>query len=152
MLGDGHTSPTHGSPRRNMGLRILLAEDHEDLREVVKLLLEGRPDWKVCGEAVDGMEAVKKADELKPDLIIMDLLMPKMDGLRASELVSAMAPHTPILLYTNYSLSPHAILEAKKAGAWEVLSKGAQPEEFLNTVEALHAHAVTKAMDQAGQA
>lgn len=130
-------------------MRILLVEDHPDLRAAMKVLLELHGGWLVCGEAVNGIEAVRKADELKPDLVIMDMSMPKMDGLQASALISASIPHTPILLYTNYYLVPYTISAAKKAGVWEVLTKGGAPDELLRTVEALHVQAVARAAERA---
>jgi DNA-binding NarL/FixJ family response regulator len=113
----------------------------------MRTLLELHGGWEVCGEAVDGAEAVEKAAELKPDLIIMDLSMPKMDGLQASKIISAANPNIPILLHTNYSLIPETIAEAKKAGVWEVLTKG-RPDELLKAVETLHLKAVAKAEAQ----
>jgi len=133
-------------------VRILLVEDHTDLRGVMKTMLEVHGGWEVCGEAVDGIEAVKKADELKPDLIIMDLSMPKMDGIQASQLIFASAPDAPILLYTNYELPPDEISRVKKLGVSHVLTKGGPPDELLRTVEALHLQAVAKAIERAGQA
>ena len=133
-------------------MRILLVEDHDDLRGVMKALFEIHGGWQVCGEAINGIEAVKKADELKPDLVIMDLSMPKMNGLQASALISASTPDTPILLYTNYSLPPDAISQAKKAGVWEVLPEGGTPEMLLQAVEALHVQAVARAAERAGKA
>jgi DNA-binding NarL/FixJ family response regulator len=129
-------------------MRILFAEDHADLRGVMKALLELHGGWQVCGEAVNGIEAVEKAAELKPDLIIMDLSMPKMDGLQASKLISAVAPQIPILLHTNYSLAPETISEARKAGVWEVLTKG-RPDQLLKAIEALHLLACAKQEEQA---
>ena len=131
-------------------MQILIVEDHADLRGVLKVLLETRGGWQVCGEAVNGIEAVEKAAELKPDLIIMDLSMPKMDGLQASRLISASSPQIPILLHTNYSLEPETISEVKKAGVWEVLTKGV-PDQLLNAVEGLHLRACSKAEGQAGE-
>lgn len=127
-------------------LRVLLADDHKDLRDVVKLMLEDLAGWEVCGEAINGVEAVAKATELKPDAIILDLSMPKMDGLQAAGRISASFPNTPILLYTNYALLSDVRVQAKKSGVWEVLSKGASPAELINTVEALHRRATERAL------
>jgi DNA-binding NarL/FixJ family response regulator len=81
----------------------------------------------------------------------MDVSMPKMDGLQASQLISATAPHTPILLYTSYDLSPSEISRAKKLGVWQVLAKRGAPDELLRTAEALHADAVAKAPERVRQ-
>ncbi len=132
-------------------MRILLVEDHPDVRGAMKALLDLQIGWQVCGEAMDGVEAVKKAAELKPDLIVMDLSMPKMDGLQASQLISAADPHTPILLYTNYYLTPDLISKAKEAGVWQVLTKDA-PKQLLQAVQDLHIQSVEKATELAAQA
>jgi len=100
-----------------MVLRILIADDHSDLREILKVLLETQAGWQVCGAATNGLEAVQQAAELKPDIIILDLSMPEMDGLQAASLISSASPEVPILLYTNHALTPEAKLETRKHGS-----------------------------------
>jgi len=120
-----------------MPLRILIADDHQELREMLKALLETHAGWQVCGEAINGLEAVQKAADLKPDVIILDLSMPEMDGLQAASQISSASPDLPILIYTSHAVSPEAKLEAKKHGVWGVLNKGASPEQLINAVESL---------------
>jgi DNA-binding NarL/FixJ family response regulator len=118
-------------------LRILIADDYADLREMLNALLQTHRGWQVCGEASNGLEAVQKAAELKPDLIILDVSMPEIDGLQAARQISATLPEIRILIYTNYSLSPQVKLEAMKYGAHEVINKYSGPEELIRAVESL---------------
>lgn len=119
-------------------MRILIADDHKSLREMVRILLETRPDWRVCGEAENGLQAVDAAAELKPDLVLLDLSMPEMDGLEAASKISSAQPNLPILIYTNYTVPPEARLEAKaKYGVWDVLNKDSSPAQLFATVETL---------------
>src|SRR5215472_5955448 len=119
-----------------MATRILIVDDHMVIRKMLKALLETREGWEVCGEATNGREAVTKAQELKPDLMIMDLAMPIMDGIRASRELSKAMPTVPILMHTlHYSLELE--VEAKKAGIREVVAKVDSGERLMNAIEAL---------------
>jgi DNA-binding NarL/FixJ family response regulator len=69
------------------GVRILIAEDHEAVRRGVRSLIASHSDWEICGEAVDGLDAVEKAKSARPDVIILDISMPKMSGLQAAPLI-----------------------------------------------------------------
>src|ERR1700752_3453124 len=103
---------------------------------MVKTLLETHADWKVCAEAANGVEAAQKAAELKPDIIILDLAMPDMDGLRPACEFLSNNPAVPILLHTNHAFSSLA-LEAKKNGIREVVNKSASEQELVSAVESL---------------
>jgi DNA-binding NarL/FixJ family response regulator len=116
--------------------RILIADDQELVRRMLRTLLETRPDWQVCAEAANGVEAVQKAAELKPDVIILDLAMPEMDGLHAAREILSNAPQVPILLHTNHAFSSLA-LEAKKNGIREVINKSTSERELISAVESL---------------
>jgi len=118
-------------------LRILIADDHTVLRTTLKTVLETHAGWQVCGEAANGLEAVQKAAELKPDVIILDLAMPKLDGLQAASQISTAFPHLPILIYTNYTLPREAKLEARKHGVRQVINKGAAPDLLVKALVAL---------------
>jgi DNA-binding NarL/FixJ family response regulator len=118
--------------------RILIADDHFELREMLKALLETNPGWQVCAVATNGREAVEQAAQTHPDLVILDLSMPEMDGLQAASLISSTSPQVPILLYTNHALPTEVEQEIKKYGVWEVLNKGGSPKRLLSAVEALH--------------
>ena len=103
---------------------------------MLRALLETHADWQVCAEAANGLEAVQKAAELKPDAIILDLAMPVMDGLHAAREILSKSPAVPILLHTNHAFSTLA-LEAKKNGIREVINKSASERELIRAVEAL---------------
>jgi DNA-binding NarL/FixJ family response regulator len=116
--------------------QILLADDNELARKMLKTVLELQPDWKVCGEAANGLEAVQKAAELQPDIVILDLAMPVMDGLTAARQIVSSSPAVPILLHTNHCF-PSLEMEAKKNGIREVVSKAAPGRQLVNIVERL---------------
>jgi len=120
-----------------MPFRILIADDHFDLREMLKALLETHPGWQVCGAATNGREAVEQAALTHPDLIILDLSMPEMDGLQAASLISTASPQVPILLYTNHALPTEVQPEIKKHGVWDVVNKGGSPKRLLSAIEAM---------------
>jgi len=116
--------------------RILIADDHPAIRKVLRSLIESHPGWEVCGEAENGFEAVGKAGELKPDLVILDLAMPVMDGIRAAREISTTMPGLPILMHTMHG-SPAVNLEAKKAGISRVVSKGESGDDLISAIEDL---------------
>jgi|SRR5580704_2973860 DNA-binding NarL/FixJ family response regulator len=102
--------------------RILIADDSAPIRRGLCTLLELNLDWQVCGEAVDGVDAVEKAHQLAPDLILMDFLMPQMDGLQAARKIAESGSYIPILLFT-LNLSPQLIELARNAGLRGAISK-----------------------------
>jgi DNA-binding NarL/FixJ family response regulator len=112
-----------------MKARILIVDDNEAIRRALTALLQTRVDWEVCGQAQNGEEGVAKAAELHPDLIILDLVMTGMDGLRTALAIGKRSPTVPILLHTQHC-SPAIELEAKKFGVRKVVAK-AQPVEIL---------------------
>src|SRR5258708_37094911 len=95
--------------------RILIADGNDVVRKLLKLLLESRPGWTVCGEAIDGEDAQRKARELRPDLIILDLAMSGRNGRLAARDLSKFLPSVPILLRTANNLPP-VIAGANKSG------------------------------------
>jgi DNA-binding NarL/FixJ family response regulator len=105
-----------------MAIRILIADDHELVRQALRSLIESHQGWEVCGDADDGDEAVTKAAELCPDVIILDLAMPRMDGLEAARHIHKAAPHIPIILHTMHS-SPAVERAAQVMGIYKVTSK-----------------------------
>jgi DNA-binding NarL/FixJ family response regulator len=115
-------------------LRVLIADDHEAVRKGVASILETRADIEICGEASNGEEAVRKAQELNPDLIIMDFTMPVMDGLEASRRILKVSPETPILMFSMHKME--TLTEAaKKAGARGFITKGESAENLLRAVD-----------------
>ena len=102
--------------------RILIADDSPPVRSGLRTLLGMNSDWQVCGEAVDGADAVKKANQLAPDLILMDFSMPQMDGVQAARKIAESGTHVPILLFT-LNLSPQLMELARNAGLRGAISK-----------------------------
>jgi DNA-binding NarL/FixJ family response regulator len=116
--------------------RILIADDHEVVRQGLRALLESHPGWEVCGEAVDGWDVVAKAAELKPDVIAMDVGMPNLNGLDAAREILNSDPRQKILFLTVYD-SEQVAQKAIEAGARGVLLKSDAGRELLTAVEAL---------------
>jgi DNA-binding NarL/FixJ family response regulator len=119
-----------------MPYRILIADDHSLIRKVLKATLENHSGWQVCGQATNGLEAVQKAAELQPDLIILDFAMPVMDGLRAARRILSASPSVPVLIFTNY-YCPTLVGEADLAGVRQVIDKGLAGHELVLAVETL---------------
>lgn len=119
-------------------LKILIADDNEVVRRCLKSALSAEPDWSLCGEASNGQQAVLLAHQLKPDLVVMDLAMPLLDGLRASTEILKLAPALPIVLYTLHN-NPQIALEAKKAGIQRVVSKTDDLKVLLETIAGIAA-------------
>ena len=119
-----------------MPSRLLIADDHSTVRTLLRILLESHEGWQVCAEVENGLEAVAKAVELKPDLVILDLAMPQMDGLRAAREISAALPNVPILMHTMHN-SSELELEAKKAGIRKVVNKTGSGDELFAAIEEL---------------
>jgi two-component system response regulator AlgR len=101
--------------------RILIADDHESVLRRVRAMLESHPDWKVCGDAVNGREAVRKAVELRPDLVVLDWAMPELNGLNAADQIRSLLPGVPIVLHTLYG--SQVGVEAKKHAICRVAEK-----------------------------
>jgi DNA-binding NarL/FixJ family response regulator len=117
-----------------MAPRILIADDQEMILKALRRLLERNARFEVCGTAENGSEAVVKAQEVHPDLVILDLAMPIMNGMEAAQEISKVQPNTPILLYTMTD-APQVGMEAAKAGIREVIGKSAAPQLLLAAIE-----------------
>lgn len=96
-------------------VRILIADDNPAVRRYLRGLLEQQEGWRVCDEACDGVEAVRRFEALHPDVIVLDFQMPQMNGLEVARQINSLSPNTPILMVTLY-LSKQLSLEAQKAG------------------------------------
>lgn len=120
-------------------LRILIADDKELVRAGLRMLLEKHMNWLVCGEASDGSEAVAKAIDLKPDLILLDIAMPKLDGLKVCRLLRDIAPNLEILVLTLYE-SPNVARAAEAAGAHGYISKALIPSDLIPAIETITRH------------
>ena len=103
-------------------MKILIADDKLQVRRVLRRLIEGHQDWDVCAEAEDGIQAVHRAERFRPDVIVLDLAMPELNGFEAAARISKSLPEVPILMFTLY-LSPEVEKEAAKVGVRRVISK-----------------------------
>ena len=117
-------------------LRILIADDHEKVRLGLRSLLSLRPDWDICGEAVDGRDAVQKARELKPQVAVLDVSMPHLNGLEAARQIRKEVPQTEVLIVSQHE-SSEVIAAAIDAGARGYVVKSDVPRDFLDAVEAV---------------
>ncbi len=114
-------------------IRVLIADDHTIVRSGVRLLLEAEPDIEVVGEALDGQQAVTLAETLRPDVILMDIAMPGMDGLEATRKIIALWPDIRVLVLTMHRTDDY-FFEMLKAGASGYVLKGAQTDELINAI------------------
>lgn len=118
-----------------MSVRILIADDNQVARGLLNELISNHEEWEVCALVENGQEAVAKAAELKPDVIILDLAMPVMNGIDAARKISGIMPSIPIVLFTLHSF-PAIELEAKKVGIRAVVSKS-EGRALLDAIEKL---------------
>ncbi|MDQ2690362.1 MAG: response regulator transcription factor [Chloroflexota bacterium] len=118
-------------------IRILLADDQELIRVGFRLVLDAETDFAVVGEAADGAEAVRRAAELRPDVVLMDVRMPQMDGIEATGRITRAEDATRILVLTTFDLDEYAF-GAIDAGASGFLLKDAQRHELVDAVRAVH--------------
>ncbi len=121
-------------------VRILVADDHPVLRHGVRSLLEQRTDWQICAETGDGREAVQLVKTLKPDLAVLDLLMPGLNGLEATRLIRREAPETEVLVFTMHT-AEDLVQQVVSAGARGFLFKSDAPEDLITAVETVSRHA-----------
>ena len=119
-------------------IRVLIAEDHAVVRMGLRALISSEPTFTLAGEAVDGAEAVNKALALKPDVIVMDLLMPVKDGIEAIGEIRRAMPDARILVLTSYN-SSDKVVPAVRAGALGYILKDAHPQEIVAAIKHLHA-------------
>ena len=102
---------------------ILIADDNAVIRRTLRHILEETNGWQVCGEAVNGRDAVEKAEQLHPDLVVLDLSMPEMDGFQAARVLRRSMPNVPLILFTVFGNNKHIEEEAEAAGITAVVSK-----------------------------
>jgi CheY-like chemotaxis protein len=105
-----------------MAIRVLVADDNILIRKQIRSIVESDTDLEVCAEAVNGLEAIEKGQESRPDVAVIDFQMPVMDGLKATRRINRLMPFLPILLFTLY-ISPQLEWESRQAGADAVLPK-----------------------------
>jgi DNA-binding NarL/FixJ family response regulator len=119
-----------------MQKRILIVDDSDSTRGLVREFLESRPGFEVCGEAADGLEGIEKGRKLKPDLIVLDYSLPRINGLQVAVFLHQVVPNTPIILFTFYK-DVIPIRMAQAAGVASVVSKSDQLTILADEVQRL---------------
>ena len=119
-----------------MKARLLIADDHEIIRRGVRSLVGLRPDWEICGEAATGREAVQQAKRLRPDVVVLDLTMPDLNGLEATRQIRQLAPKTEVLILTAHE-SEQLVHEVLSAGAKGYVLKSDAGNLLITAVEHL---------------
>ncbi len=117
-------------------IRILIADDHEIFRRGLRSLLESHPEWEVCGEATDGQEAVEQVKELNPDVVVLDITMPRLNGLEAAQQIRNSAPRSKMVILSQHepSLMRQAALSA---GASAYVTKSEVSRELMIAIEGM---------------
>jgi len=119
--------------------RILLVDDHEIIRRGVRTLLEKRKDWQVVGEATTGREALAEVERLQPDVVVMDISMPGLNGLEAVRQIARAAPRTEVLVLTMHD-SEKLVRQVLEAGARGYILKSDSTQKLIPAIEALRVH------------
>lgn len=117
-------------------MRILIADDFKPIRTAVAGILSQQAEWEVCGEAGNGPEALRLAAELKPDVVVLDICMPDMDGLQVARLIHESVPNTKIIILSHHDPA-QLITDARKAGVQECVDKGRIAEDLIASVRRL---------------
>src|SRR5205085_7493090 len=125
--------------RRLMALRILVVDDHAVVRRGVRSLLESQEGWEVCGEATNGRDAVELSKRLRPDVVVMDLSLPGLNGLDATRQILQQAPGTEVLVLTMHH-SEELARDVLQAGARGYVLKRDADEDLIAAVESLRQH------------
>jgi DNA-binding NarL/FixJ family response regulator len=119
-----------------MGFKILIVDDHEVVRQGIRTILRSRPQWEVCGEAVNGKDAIEKAKTLDPDVIIMDITMPEMSGIEATREITKLKMRAAVLVFTMHE-SRNLASTVQEAGARGFVLKSHAARDLLDALEAL---------------
>ncbi|MGB8832567.1 MAG: PAS domain S-box protein [Candidatus Sulfotelmatobacter sp.] len=120
-------------------MRVLVVDDHEVVRRGVRSLISTDPRYEICGEAADGQDAIEKSRQLTPDLIVMDISMPRLNGLEAAPLIRAVSPHSEILILSQHD-SPEMVRQAVKAGARGYVVKSSIARDLMSALESVSRH------------
>jgi DNA-binding NarL/FixJ family response regulator len=119
-----------------MAVRILLADDHEVVRQGLRTILKARPEWEIIGEAENGQQAIDSVRDLKPDVVILDITMPIMSGLEATQSICNLRLGTHVLIFTMHD-SKSLIKAVRKAGADGYVLKSRAARDLIRAVEAM---------------
>ena len=117
-------------------IRIVLADDHTVVRKGLRLLLQSVPQFEILADAADGRQVVALAEELRPDVVVMDIAMPNLNGIEAARQISARLPHTAIVFLSMHSDEAY-VIKALKAGARSYLLKDSAENDLINAVQAV---------------
>ncbi len=120
-------------------LRILIADDHDVVREGVRALVEDQPDWEVCGVAANGRQAIEEAEKLKPDVIVIDMTMPELNGVEAIRQIRRLLPKTEIVVFSGHR-SEDMVRETFDAGAKSYICKADAGRYLIDAIRSLAAH------------
>ena len=118
-------------------IRVLIADDHQVVRQGLLTFLELQPDIVVVGEAADGLAAVEKAQQLQPHVVLMDLVMPGLDGIAATRKIRALLPAVQVIVLTSFT-EDDKVFPAIQAGAASYLLKDVEPDELVEAIRAVH--------------
>jgi len=129
-------------------IRVLIADDHAILRKGIRALLGTEPDIEVVGETADGLETIAQAEALRPDVILMDLVMPRMDGVAATRAIRERWPQVQIIALTSFK-DKDMVQDALRAGAISYLLKDVSVDELAEAIRAAHAGRPTLAPEAA---
>jgi len=121
-----------------MSSKILIVDDHEVVRQGIRTILRARPHWEICGEAINGRDAIEKARNLDPDVIIMDITMPEMSGIEATREISKLKLRASVLVFTMHE-SKNLATTVQDAGARGFVLKSHAARDLLDALEALMA-------------
>jgi DNA-binding NarL/FixJ family response regulator len=119
-----------------MPTRILIVDDSQVVRTLLRRCLETVPGWQVCGEACNGREGIEKAQQIKPNFIVLDLSMPVMNGLEAARVLNKIMPAVPMVLFTSF-ITHHLEEEALAAGVRRVIAKDKSLADLISAVHLL---------------
>lgn len=116
-----------------MKIRVLLVDDHLVVLKGLQFFLQTHPDLNIVGQAKDGKEALEKVEELNPDVVLMDLIMPEMDGIETTKRIVSAHPHIKVIILTSFS-DKDSVLPAIKAGAMGYQLKDVEPNVLVDTI------------------
>jgi DNA-binding NarL/FixJ family response regulator len=127
----------HSSIKNKTGVRILIVDDHEVVRQGVRsVLARARPEWEICGEASDGKQAIEAARELNPDIVILDITMPKMNGLETAPQLVKICKNCKVLIFTMHE-SERITADVRAAGAHGYVQKSQAGRDLVLAIDAL---------------
>ena len=116
--------------------RLLIVDDHEIFRRGLRALLEPSSEWHICGEAVDGLDAIEQCKSLNPDIVVLDVSMPRLNGLEAARVIKKEKPDSRIVIITQHD-SPQIRSAALEAGAQAFVTKSAVGSELVTALRKL---------------